>query len=94
MDLAAVGPALDELASSATEVEVVGEVHRETKEVDGSEQQDALGGKLSERWRKSANWEQRVPVLTLLWSGLRSKCRQNPAFFAYFGSNVAEFPCS
>src|ERR1019366_2043325 len=29
-----------------------------------------------------------------LWSGLRSKCRHNPAFFAYFTNEIAEFLCS
>jgi hypothetical protein len=29
-----------------------------------------------------------------LSSGLRSKCRENPAFSAYFGNNAAEFLCS
>lgn len=39
LDLAAVGPALDELASSVSELEVVGEVQRETREAES--QQDA-----------------------------------------------------
>jgi hypothetical protein len=47
MDLAAVGPALDELASSATEVEVVGEIQREMREVDGRERDDSSGSRVS-----------------------------------------------
>jgi hypothetical protein len=39
MDLSAIGPALDDLASSATEVEVVGEAHRERRELQGREEQ-------------------------------------------------------
>jgi hypothetical protein len=45
MDLAAVGPALDELASAATEVEVLGEIHVESKQADGKEQQDSTSSK-------------------------------------------------
>lgn len=46
MDLSAVGPALDELASASAEVVVVGEVQRETREVDGLEHQDSSGIKI------------------------------------------------
>jgi hypothetical protein len=47
MDLAAVGPALDELASSATEIEVLGEVQIESRQVEGREQQDSSSSKLA-----------------------------------------------
>jgi hypothetical protein len=45
MDLAAVGPALDALASSATEVEVLGEIQVESKQTKGNEQQDSTENK-------------------------------------------------
>ena len=47
MDLAVVGPALDQLAAAATEVEVVGEVEREARESDGYEEQDSSVTKLA-----------------------------------------------
>ncbi len=47
MDLAAVGPALDELAESATEIVVVGDIQRETREVDGHEQQGSSASRIS-----------------------------------------------
>ena len=47
MDLAAVGPPLDELASSATELEVVGEVERESRQVSSLEDQDSSGLRVS-----------------------------------------------
>lgn len=40
-DLSAVGPALDKLGSSVTELEVVGEVERETRETEGREDQES-----------------------------------------------------
>jgi hypothetical protein len=47
LDLTSVGPALDELASSATEVEVVGETQREMRELDGAEQRNSFDTKAS-----------------------------------------------
>jgi hypothetical protein len=41
LDLAAVGPPLDSLASSATELQVVGEVQRETKQAVGQEEESS-----------------------------------------------------
>lgn len=46
MDLAAVGPALDQFASSATEVEVVGETQRESRAVDQREEQSTIGSSM------------------------------------------------
>jgi hypothetical protein len=46
MDLGAVGPALDALASSATEVEVLGETQVESKQTEGNEKQDSSNNKL------------------------------------------------
>jgi hypothetical protein len=46
MDLSAVGPALDELAAAATEVEVVGEVQRETREVAAHEHEGASAARV------------------------------------------------
>jgi hypothetical protein len=46
MDLAALGPALDELASSSTEVEVVGEIRRETREADSQEEQRSSASRI------------------------------------------------
>lgn len=46
LDLSAVGPALDELASAATEVEVVGEVERESRVLDGHERGDSIAMKI------------------------------------------------
>jgi hypothetical protein len=43
LNLATVGPALDDLAGAITEVEVVGEVKREARKVDGQEHQDRTG---------------------------------------------------
>jgi len=56
MDLASVGPALDELASSATEIEVVGETQRETREVDGREQQGSSASKISLQAKPTAEF--------------------------------------
>jgi hypothetical protein len=39
MNLASVGPALDELAAAATDVEVVGETHHETRDIEGVQRQ-------------------------------------------------------
>ncbi len=47
MDLASVGPALDNLASSATEVEVVGEIKRESTLEEEIERQHSSADKLS-----------------------------------------------
>jgi hypothetical protein len=46
LDLSAVGPALDELAAASTEVEVVGEVERESRVLDGREQRDSSAIKI------------------------------------------------
>jgi hypothetical protein len=46
MDLGAVGPALDALASSATEVEVLGAIQVESKQTKGNEQQGSTDNKL------------------------------------------------
>lgn len=64
MDLAAVGPALDELASSATEVEVVGEIQRETREVDGREHQDSSASKISLQAKPTAEFSSTVSSKT------------------------------
>ena len=47
MDLAAVGPALDQLASAATEVEVLGQIQIESKQVEGNEKQRSNTGKVA-----------------------------------------------
>lgn len=47
MDLSALGPALDELATSATEVEVVGEVQRETRRADEREEKRSSADTIS-----------------------------------------------
>lgn len=47
LDLAAVGPALDLLASSATEVEVVGQVEVESKHSDAAEVQDSSSSRFA-----------------------------------------------
>jgi len=47
LDLAAVGPALDRLAESSTEIEVLGEVQIESKQTAGSEHQDSESSKLT-----------------------------------------------
>jgi hypothetical protein len=47
MDLAAIGPALDQLASAATEVEVQGQVEVESRQVESREQKDSSSAKLS-----------------------------------------------
>jgi hypothetical protein len=54
MDLATFGPALDELASCATEIEVVGEIKREIREVDGREQQVSSGSEISLKAKPAA----------------------------------------
>ncbi len=46
LDLGTVGPALDRLATSVTELEVVGEVQRETREVEGREEHDSSNAKI------------------------------------------------
>ncbi|MGA9186704.1 MAG: hypothetical protein WBZ32_15515 [Candidatus Acidiferrales bacterium] len=47
MDLSAIGPALDELATAATEVEVVGETQRETRELDGREDKESSAARIA-----------------------------------------------
>jgi len=54
MDLSLVGPALDELASALTEVEVVGEVQREVREVDGREENASSGWRVSAQAKPAA----------------------------------------
>lgn len=56
MELATFGPALDDLASCATEIEVVGETQRETREVDGREQQSSTASKISLQARPAAEF--------------------------------------
>ena len=47
LDLSAVGPALDNLAAAATEVEVVGETQRESTRIEGNERQSSTTDSLS-----------------------------------------------
>jgi hypothetical protein len=47
MDLASVGPALDQLAAAVTEVEVVGETQRDTRDSNDHEQQTRSGSKVA-----------------------------------------------
>jgi hypothetical protein len=51
LNLAAIGPALDKLADAATEVEVVGELHRESTLAEGNERENTSGSK----WSLQAN---------------------------------------
>lgn len=56
MDLSTIGPALDDLASSITEVEVVGETQRETRELEGREQQDTSVDSINVQVKPSAEF--------------------------------------
>ncbi len=56
MDLSAIGPALDGLASSATEVEVIGEVQRESKMRESQEDNNASAAGFAINPQPSANF--------------------------------------
>jgi hypothetical protein len=63
-DLATIGPALDDLASSATEVAVVGETQRETRELDGREQQGSSATNISLQAKPAAEFSSVVSSKT------------------------------
>jgi hypothetical protein len=60
MDLATIGPALDDLASAATEVEVVGETQRETRELDRREQQRSSATNISLQAKPAAEFSSTI----------------------------------
>jgi hypothetical protein len=89
MDLAAVGPALDELASSATEVEVVGEMQRETREVDGQEQQRSSGIKVTLQSRPIAELSSAANSKTSSEFETRVAESGSPSYRVHFGSTTS-----
>jgi hypothetical protein len=86
MDLAAIGPALDDLASSATEVQVVGEIQRETRELDGQEQQDSSGAKLTLGAKPAAELFSAVSSKTSSEFETRVAESGSPTYRVHFGS--------
>jgi hypothetical protein len=86
MDLAAVGPALDKLASSATEVEVKGEIQRETRELGGQEQQDSSGTKFTLQGKPAAEFSSGVSSKTSSEFETRVAESGSPTYRVHFGS--------
>ncbi len=62
MDLASIGPALDALASAATEVEVIGETQRETREVNSREEQSSSAAKIALQAKPAAEFSSAAEV--------------------------------
>lgn len=86
MDLAAIGPALDQLASSATEVEVLGEIQIESKQVEGSEKQDSTSGKLVLQSKPAVEFGVSSGSTTSSQSETKVAESGAPAYRVHFGS--------
>ena len=86
LDLSAVGPALDELASAATEVEVIGEVQRETREVDAREERDSSDTKISLQAKPVAEFSSTGSTKTSSESEMRIAESGSARYRVHFGS--------
>jgi hypothetical protein len=86
MDLSAVGPALDELASAATEVEVVGEIQREAREVTGREEKDASAAKLNLQAKPGVEFSSARSARTSSEFETRVAESGSPRYRVHFGS--------
>jgi hypothetical protein len=86
MDLTAIGPALDELADSATEVEVVGELQRVSALVEGKEQQDTFSDKLSVQDKPAIEFSGTSTSKTSLESRTKIAESGAPRYRVHFGS--------
>ncbi len=86
LDLAAIGPALDELASAATEIEVVGDVQRESRQSDGEEKQVSTSDKLGFQGRPSIELSAAEIQTRKSQSELRIAESGSPRYRVHFGS--------
>jgi Cdc6-like AAA superfamily ATPase len=86
MDLAAVGPALDGLASSVTEVEVVGDIQVESKQVEGNEQQDSTEIKFALQGRPAVEFSSASGSKTSSQSETKVAKSGTPRYRVHFGS--------
>lgn len=86
MDLASIGPALDELATASTEVEVVGELQRESALVEGKEQRNTFGNKLSVQSTPALELTNTSTSKTSLESHTKTAESGTPRYRVHFGS--------
>ena len=86
MDLASIGPALDELATASTEVEVVGELQRESALVEGKEQQNTFGSKLSVQSKPAIELSTTSTSRTSLESRTKTAESGTARYRVHFGS--------
>lgn len=86
MDLASVGPALDELASSATEIEVLGDMQVESKQVAGNEKQDSTESKFVLQGKPAAEFGYKSGTKTSSQSESRVAESGTPRYRVHFGS--------
>jgi hypothetical protein len=86
MDLASIGPGLDELATASTEVEVVGELQRESALLEGKEQQNTCGNKLSVQSKPTIELSTASTSKTSLESRTRTAESGIARYRVHFGS--------
>ncbi len=86
MDLGSIGPALDVLATAATEVEVMGDVQRESTRIDGIEQQSSSTSNLVIQSKPSAAFSSADLSKTSSESQSKFSESGTPRYRVHFGS--------
>jgi hypothetical protein len=91
LDLASVGPALDQLASSSTDVEVVGETQREKRQVEGQKQEQSSASGISLQAKPAAGFSSSTRSGTSSEIETRYTESGSARYRVHFGSTTKAF---